>query len=130
MSYVHDRHYSLKDAQGLLKKVKPMVRELVALKQQLDARGFDVYRHQYFGGTGPNGEKYFPTELERLVRILQSLDELGILVKGLEQGLIDFPHIRTNGEEVYLCFKVDEDEIRFWHSIDGGFAGRRPLAEL
>jgi hypothetical protein len=120
----------LKDAQGLLKKVKPMVRELVALKQQLDARGFDVYRHQYFGGTGPNGEKYFPTELERLVRILQSLDELGILVKGLEQGLIDFPHIRTNGEEVYLCFKVDEDEIRFWHSIDGGFAGRRPLAEL
>ncbi|HWP82205.1 MAG TPA: DUF2203 domain-containing protein [Bacteroidota bacterium] len=130
MTYVHRKHFSLRDAQILLKKIKPLVRELAELKRQLDARGFDVYRHQYFGGSGPNGDKYFPAELQRLVQILKSLDELGVLVKGLEEGLIDFPHVRANGEEVYLCFKADEEEIRFWHSLEGGFAGRRPLAEL
>lgn len=130
MSFVHTKHFSLPEAQSLIKKVKPLVGELVELKAKLDERGFDIYRHQYFGGSGPNGDRFFPQELEHLVRILKSLDEMGILVKGIEQGLVDFPHVRSNGEEVYLCFKADENGIRFWHSLEGGFAGRKPLNEL
>lgn len=114
----------------MLKKIKPLLRSLVSLKAKLDERGYDIYRHQYFGGTGPNGEGFFPTELEKLVEILQKLDALGVLVKGIEQGLVDFPHIRATGEEVYLCFMVDEEEIRYWHTLDGGFAGRRPLRDI
>ena len=130
MSLVHTKHFSLSEAQSLIKKVKPLVVELVGLKEKLDQHGFDIYRHQYFGGSGPNGDRFFPQELEQLVRILKALDEMGILVKGIEQGLVDFPHVRSNGEEVYLCFKADENEIRFWHSLEGGFAGRKPLSEL
>ena len=130
MSLVHNKHFSLSEAQSLIKKVKPLVVELVGLKEKLDQHGFDIYRHQYFGGSGPNGDRFFPQELEQLVRILKALDEMGILVKGIEQGLVDFPHVRSNGEEVYLCFKADENEIRFWHSLEGGFAGRKPLSEL
>ena len=100
------------------------------MKQRIDERGFDVYRHEYFGGTGPNGERYFPRELERLVEILRAFDSLGILVKGIDVGLIDFPHIRANGEEVYLCFRAGEADIVAWHTIEGGYAGRRPISEL
>jgi len=127
---LHAKHFNLKEAQSLIKKVKPLTVELVDLKKKLDKKGYDIHRHQFFGGSGPNGERFFPAELERLVEILRHLEKLGILVKGIEEGLIDFPHIRANGEEVYLCFKAGEAEIKFWHSLEDGFAGRRPIQEL
>jgi hypothetical protein len=45
-------------------------------------------------------------------------------------GLIDFPAQRRNGEVVLLCYRDDEDTIRFWHPLETGFAGRRPIEEL
>ena len=128
--HLHTKHFSLKEAQALIQKVRPMTVQLVQLKKTLDQKGYDIHRHQFFGGSGPNGERFFPPELEKLVDILKKLEKLGILVKGIEQGLIDFPHVRSNGEEVYLCFKADEMEIRFWHSLESGFAGRKSIKDL
>jgi hypothetical protein len=68
--------------------------------------------------------------METLVEIVKGLDERGIVVKGLDEGLIDFPHIRTNGEEVYLCWKLGEDDILFWHTIPDGYAGRKGIEQL
>jgi hypothetical protein len=51
----------------------------------------------------------------------------GIVLRDLDRGLVDFPAIR-DGEEVYLCWLVDEPEIEHWHELDAGFAGRRRLA--
>ncbi|MBI3004921.1 MAG: DUF2203 domain-containing protein [Ignavibacteriales bacterium] len=129
-NYLHSRHFTLEEAQTLIRKVKPMTVQLVQLKKQLDEKGYNIHRHEFFGGSGPNGERFFPPELEQLVDILKKLEKLGILVKGIEQGLIDFPHLRSNGQEVYLCFKADETEIRFWHSVESGFAGRKSIKEL
>lgn len=126
----HQIHFTLAEARAALTHVKPVLEEIVQLKRHLDAKGFDVYRHQYFGGLGPNGQRSFPAEMERLVALIRELDKLGIQMKSLDEGLIDFPHIRKNGEEVYLCFKFGEEEIRFWHTVESGFAGRRPLHEL
>lgn len=128
--YLHKKHFTVDQAQRMLEGIAHLVGEIVDLKRQLDERGFDVYRHQYFGGTGPNGERFFPEELERLAEIVSGLDKKGILVKSLDDGLIDFPHIRSDGEEIYLCWKVGEDKILFWHRIPDGFAGRAPLSEL
>jgi hypothetical protein len=127
---LHKKHFTLDEARRALTAVHALVSKLVELKRQLDAKGWDVYRHQYFGGMGPNGDGSFPQELETLVTIVRGLEERGILMKGLDQGLVDFPHIRQNGEEVYLCWKVGEDDIRFWHSIPDGFAGRKSIDEL
>ncbi len=127
---IHTIHFTLSEARHMLLRVKSIVNEIVTLKQNLDALGFDVYRHHYFGGMGPNGQKFFPDEMERLVARVQELEHLGIQMKDLDQGLIDFPHIRKNGEEVYLCWLNGEDDIVYWHSITDGFAGRRPIAEL
>ncbi len=126
----HKKHFTLDEARRELTAVHALALKMMELKQQLSARGWDVYRHQYFGGMGPNGSGAFPPELETLVEIVKSFEQRGIMVKGLEEGLIDFPHIRSNGEEVYLCWKVGEDDIEYWHTIEEGFAGRRSIEEL
>lgn len=127
---LHQRHFTLEEARRELTSVHALASKLVELKKQLDAKGWDVYRHEYFGGMGPNGDGSFPPEMETLVEIVRGLEQRGILVKGLDQGLIDFPHIRANGQEVYLCWKVGENDIFYWHTIEAGYAGRRRIEEL
>ena len=54
------------------------------------------------------------------------IEEIGCEVKGIREGLVDFPSIRE-GKEVYLCWRMPEKEILFWHDLNTGFAGRKPL---
>lgn len=63
---------------------------------------------------------------EKLVEAAEELSDLGVELKGVEQGLIDFPS-RRDGELVYLCWRYDEDRIRHWHPLHAGYAGRRPI---
>ena len=128
--YIHNKHFTLEEARRELTAVHALATKLMELKQALTAKGWDIYRHQYFGGMGPNGSGTFPPEMEFLVEIVKGFDKKGIQVKGLDDGLIDFPHIRANGEEVYLCWKVGEDDILYWHRIADGYAGRRSIDEL
>ena len=130
MEYLHEKHFTLEQARMMLTGIKHLIDELVTLKEKLDARGFDVYRHEYFGGGGPNGDRVFPVELERLADIARQLNSKGIVIKSLNEGLIDFPHLRSNNEEVYLCWRLGEETISFWHTIAGGFAGRQPVETL
>jgi len=128
--YLHTKHFTLDEARRALTSVHALTSKLVELKQQLNSKGWDVQRHEYFGGMGPNGDGSFPREMETLVEILRGLEQRGIIVKGLDEGLIDFPYIRKNGEEVYLCWRVGEDDIKYWHTIAAGFAGRKAIEEL
>ena len=132
-SYHHEHHFSLREATAALAKVKPLVEELAALKQVLDAEGFSF--------TSPlepsaavkgqtNGHQPPLEAFLRLQQVLYTIVERGILVRDLGQGLLDFPHIRGTGEEVYLCWRLGEEELAFWHPLVGGFAGREPLATL
>ncbi|HEY9166215.1 MAG TPA: DUF2203 domain-containing protein [Candidatus Kryptonia bacterium] len=126
----NSRHFTLDEARSVLGTLLPDLSRMVELKKILNAKNYDVYRHAYFGGGGPNGTKHYPPELEELVEIAQHFAEAGVAVKSLDQGLIDFPHIRKNGEEVYLCYKLGEDDILFWHPIKTGFAGRKSTTQL
>jgi hypothetical protein len=128
--HLHTIHFTLDGARKELTLVHAAASRIMELKRDLNEKGWDIYRHRFFGGRGPNGDGSFPKEMELLVQLLKSLDEKGIIVKSLDEGLVDFPHLRENGEEVYLCWKVGEDDIRFWHSIPDGFAGRRSIDEL
>lgn len=130
MSYAHSLHFSVEEANSILDAIKPLVEEMINLKKKLDSKGYDVYNHQYFGGSGPNGKGPFPDEMERLVDIIRKISADGVLIKGIDRGLVDFPHIRENGEEVYLCWSFGEGEIAFWHTIPEGFSGRRNINEL
>jgi hypothetical protein len=63
---------------------------------------------------------------EQLTQTINEIQQTGCLVKDLETGLVDFPSLR-GGEEVYLCWKLGEARIGYWHGIEEGFAGRKPL---
>ena len=130
MSYLHSRHFSLDEANNMLDDIKPLVEEMINLKKKLDSKGYDVFNHQYFGGSGPNGSGAFPEEMEKMVDIIRKISAEGVLVKAINRGLVDFPHIRKNKEEVYLCWCWGEGEIAYWHSIPEGFGGRRNINEL
>jgi hypothetical protein len=66
------------------------------------------------------------SEARVLARIIDEIAEHGAEVKDIDEGLIDFPALR-HGETVLLCWQLGEDEIRYWHPVEDGFGGRRPL---
>jgi hypothetical protein len=66
------------------------------------------------------------TLTEKLSEAASELEYLGVEFKGIDLGLVDFPTM-MEGELAYLCWSYGEDRIEFWHSPDGGYAGRRPL---
>ncbi len=130
--YLHDRHFSLFEARQALAEVRPQVEELKALKKALDRQGFNLSASPVQTGPGlsANGHKPYPQEFIRLTDILHRLTERGIQIKDIGKGLIDFPHLRDDGEEVYLCWKLGEETIGFWHPIQDGFTGRQPVDAL
>lgn len=62
-----------------------------------------------------------------LYKQIEELEGLGVMIKSFDEGLLDFPALRFN-EEVWLCWKLGEDEVKFWHRKDEGFTGRKPLS--
>lgn len=99
------------EAEALIPKVRPYLEDIQRRKEAFDRR---------------------PTEpLAAEIRALvTAVAEMGVEVKDLDVGLIDFPTVRR-GRQIYLCWKLGEgDHITWWHALDTGFAGRRPIAEL
>ena len=66
-------------------------------------------------------------ELSKFYKTIEELEETGVVMKGLDQGLLDFPSKRFD-EEVWLCWKEGETEIKFWHEKDSGFNERKPIS--
>lgn len=131
--------FSPGEANRLLPRVRPLVERMVEHRRALVAA--QRVRERALGRIAGNGGDYSPGELADLAedvereatevaRAVRALTELGVQVKDLDSGLVDFPAARADGEIVLLCWRLGEDEIAWWHSEQGGFAGRRPLSEL
>jgi hypothetical protein len=65
--------------------------------------------------------------VSNLYKAIEQLENTGVMIKSVDEGLLDFPSMRFD-EEVWLCWKAGETEIKFWHSKQEGFMGRKPLA--
>jgi len=68
--------------------------------------------------------------MDELIDIIKEIASKGILIKGINNGILDFPAVRSNGEEVYLCWMLGEKKIMFWHRIPDGFPGRTDIEDL
>ena len=66
------------------------------------------------------------TAVTKLYKAIEQLEATGVIIKSVDEGLLDFPSRRFD-EEVWLCWKVGEDKIKFWHGKEEGFMGRKPL---
>jgi len=129
------RHFTPEEANAALEQVRPLVERLVACRSEHVAaleRQEELERkiRGNGGGIPPAQLAEATAEVDalarRLARLVDEINEHGAAVKDLDSGLIDFPALR-NGETVLLCWQLGEDEIAWWHRVDDGFAGRRPL---
>jgi hypothetical protein len=132
------RYFTRDEAQRLLPRVSRSVREAVNLKSEYGR--IDVELREYtgrmmmLGGAIPNHDHVLglrtrrDEQVRRLKQLIEEIHELGCLVKDLDMGLLDFPTL-YHGNEVYLCWKLGEEEIIFWHGTTEGFKGRKPIDE-
>lgn len=128
------RTFTPEEANALLAQVRPLAERLVAYRaDQLAARARQAEVAEQIGGNGgldpavPAALAEARTAAETGLRdALTALLELGVEVKDLDAGLVDFPSVRE-GEEVLLCWQLGEERVSWWHRPEDGFAGRRPL---
>lgn len=107
------------------------------IAQRARMREIEETRQELTGSIGANGGGYAAGDLRALNaelaslassvgECLEQLKELGVFVKDVDSGLLDFPSER-DGEPVLLCWRVGEDSVSWWHDLNSGFAGRTPI---
>lgn len=129
------RHFTPEEANDALAEVRPLVERMVthrrahaaALARQEELEG---HIRGNGGGIPPAELADTAAEVEReareLAHVIDELTDRGVEVKDIDEGLVDFPALRR-GETVLLCWRLGEEEIGYWHTLEDGFAGRRPL---
>jgi hypothetical protein len=129
------RYFTSEEANALLEQVRPAAEALVAHRRAFAVAAARRARlSSRISGNGGDFDPKEPRELEEqlereaeaVARAVEQLESLGVLVKDLDRGLVDFPALR-DGEEVLLCWQLGEDEVAYWHGVDEGFAGRKAL---
>jgi hypothetical protein len=140
MSKGRRRYFQLAEANAQVVRLNTLFGLVMQLRGQLK----DLYKKLEAGGCAPTNDRTeadrVPPELARdyavffgladsLREQLEQIASTGCVIKDLDIGLVDWPALH-GGREIWLCWKYGEPEIAYWHEIDGGFAGRRPVAEL
>ena len=120
------RLFTLEEAEGLLPTVRPLVEKLQALSDALGIETGGVASGITTGNGSPERASRLVRDQEAYRDALKELTELGIVVRDPSSGLIDFPSKRE-GKVVFLCWRVGEERIAYWHDPESGFAGRKPL---
>ena len=122
--------FTIKQANEMLPSVIKKFKNIINLKNE-------VLRIQTEMETNPRYMSSFKdyvikkqelnSAISNYYKSIEDLENTGVMIKSVEEGLLDFPSIRFN-EEVWLCWKEGETEIKFWHGKDEGFMGRKPLS--
>ncbi len=105
--------FTPKQSNEFLPQVRETVERVISIKKEADNLKDD-------------GE--MTGAMERLEKEIQKLEELGCVLKDMNIGLIDFPAVRL-GTRVWLCWKLGEESVSFWHDLHEDYAGRKPVEE-
>ena len=122
------RYFTLSEANETLNTIRPLVDQIQAIRQKVLSSQPDIWSalEKSVGNGGNRSLSLLIEDFEQLDALVHSILELGVLIKDINTGLLDFPALRE-GREVYLCWQYGEGEIAFWHEVDTGFAGRQPI---
>jgi hypothetical protein len=124
---IHERHFTVAEANAALDWVRPRLETLRAARDQLgDREAHEAVRESAPTNGGGGHGRTIGEGFRDVRRLLGEIAAAGIVLRDLDRGLIDFPAFR-DGREIYLCWIDGEDAIGFWHDLDAGFAGRREL---
>ena len=136
------RYFSVAQANAMIEELERAFGRMLQMKAQVRT----VYARLQEIGCAPGGDEFDPappgvraevvndlstlkTLIDAIKSEVRSLNDAGCVVKDIEEGIVDW--YASKGErEVLLCWKLGEKEVGYWHDVDSGFAGRRPIAEL
>jgi len=130
------KRFTLSEAQGLIPEVDRLLRDALQAKSdyqnaEQEIREFSEHV-MMMGGVVVDRQRALDARTrrdeaaQRLRAGIEAVTETGCLVKDLDIGLVDFPTL-FRGVEVYLCWKLGESGISFWHGVDEGFRGRKAI---
>jgi hypothetical protein len=120
--------FTVEEANALLPKLRELLDDLTLHRDALREKAphlEPILRGAGANGGGRVGSEY-GVEAYKLYLTIGRIQELGVLLKDLDMGLLDFPHERE-GRIVFLCWHPPEESVGYWHEIEAGYAGRRPL---
>jgi hypothetical protein len=124
------RYFTLRQAEELIPALKEIFGVVMDLAQQAKAKAEKVQALSVSSVSNAAETALARSQMEFLAREIdrqiQKIADLGVVPKGIEPPLVDFP-ARIGGREVYLCWKFGESKISFYHGLDEGFSGRKPL---
>lgn len=121
--------YTLEEARALLPEVRATLIQLAIERRRADDAHAAL--HRQLGADAANGararlEAETAERRARVKALLDHLESLGVVLRDLETGLVDFPTVR-DGERAWLCWRLDDPQLAHWHSTREGYASRRPL---
>ncbi len=122
------RYFTIEEANETLVTLRPVVEKILELRQSILERQPEIWPalQKAVGNGGSQAASQAAMEFAILDAMIRQIQAEGVLLKDLNQGLLDFPALR-DGREVYLCWQFNEDSVQFWHDMDAGFAGRQAL---
>jgi hypothetical protein len=132
--------FTVEKANQALPLVRSIVSDIVKQFQEVNDRKQRLDRIRESRGSGGRSahpmyddelrqvEDELEADISRLQEYVEELDRIGVELKDVNRGLVDFPAM-MDGHEVYLCWHLGEDEVGFWHELDAGFGGRQALTE-
>jgi hypothetical protein len=123
--------FTIDQANTILPKVKKRFDEILFCKNNV----IDIQEElQNLSDSNCSFEKFITKKQElnhavtSLYSMIQKLEDMGVMIKSVDEGLLDFPSIRYD-EEIWLCWKYGENQVKFWHGKEEGFMGRKPIPQ-
>ena len=123
--------FSVDKANTILPKVKKRFDEILFCKNNV----IDIQEElQNLSDSNCSFEKFITKKQQlnhavtSLYSMIQKLEDMGVMIKSVDEGLLDFPSIRYD-EEIWLCWKFGENQVKFWHGKEEGFMGRKPIPQ-
>ena len=123
--------FTVDQANTILPKVKKRFDEILFCKNNV----IDIQEElQNLSDSNCSFEKFITKKQQlnhavtSLYSMIQKLEDMGVMIKSVDEGLLDFPSIRYD-EDKWLCWKFGENQVKFWHGKEEGFMGRKPIPQ-
>jgi len=122
------RLFTVEEANALLPRLRAILEDAALHRDALRERAphMQTILRATAGNGGGKAASEYGVEVYNLYLAIERIRELGVVLKDLDMGLLDFPHER-GGRVVFLCWHPPEESVQYWHDLDAGYAGRRPL---
>jgi len=126
------KYFTIEEAEKLLPQIEKILKRTIRLNKALELlNSIEIEDYDDYNNLRriTKTNKEFHKLSYEFYSNIEQLEDMGCLIKDLETGLVDFYH-KFEGRDIFLCWKLGEKEIKFWHEVDTGFMGRKPILDM